>query len=332
MTVLVVGGNGQLGAACCAELSRRQVPARASVRATSRAGTLKNAGLDVDVVELDLLSGPAARRRVLQDIECVILSANAVVPRGGDRPSEVDQAMLDLVDDAVAAGVRRVVLPSLPVTRADDAVPYARSRRRLERHLMDSPLESWVLWLPPFMESWLALAGSSLPLRGEPHATIGRPSPFLRRFRRVTGRLVEDRGRMLVPGPASHRHAFIAVADAARACVEAATRPDSPSEPVQVAGPEVLTWTDVADRFSAVLGRRVTVMTVPGAVFAAAARVLGPVADVPSRTMALNHYVAAGETPWSPGGGGLVDPATMTTVAQFLQAKAALPDSAPDVL
>ena len=40
-----------------------------------------------------------------------------------------------------------------------------------------------------------------LPLRGEPNATIGRPSPFLRQFRRATGSLVEQRGLMLVPGP-----------------------------------------------------------------------------------------------------------------------------------
>lgn len=324
MVVMVVGGNGQLGAACCAELVRRDVPVRASVRETNRGAALKQAG--VEVVGLDLTSGSADRRRALEGAECVVLSANAVAPRSGDRPGAVDRAMDELVGDAEAVGVRRVVLPSIPVTEVDDSVPLARSRRELEQRLLGSPMQTWVLRLPPFMDVWLALVGSSVPLRGEQHATIARASPFLRRFRRATGRLVEERGVMLVPGPAAHRHAFIAVADAARACMEAALRSEAATGPLDVAGPEVLSWNDVAAVYADVLQRRVRVVTTPAAVYAAAARVLAPVADVPSRTMALNRYLATSETPWTGAGGGLVDPATMTRVEPFLRAKAALPD------
>jgi uncharacterized protein YbjT (DUF2867 family) len=324
MVVMVVGGNGQLGSACCAELLRRGVPVRASVRGTRRGTTLQQAG--VDVVELDLTSGSDDRRRALEGAECVILSANAVAPRAGDQPGEVDRGMRELVGDAEGVGVRRVVLPSIPVTAVDGSVPFARSRRELEQRVLGSTMDSWVLRLPPFMEVWLALVGSSVPLRGEAHATIGRPSPFLGRFRRGTGRLVEDRGVMLVPGPSSHRHAFIGVGDAARACVEAALHAGDAPAPIEVAGPEVLSWDDVAAVYAEVLGRRVRVVTTPAVVFAAAARVLTPVADVPARTMALNRYMAESESPWTNAGGGLVDPATMTRVDAFLRAKAALPD------
>lgn len=58
---------------------------------------------------------------------------------------------------------------------------------------------------------------------------------------------------------------------------------------------------------------------------------LRPVAPVASRTMALNRYLGASETAWTPAGGGLVDPSTMTTVEQFLHAKAALPATLPTV-
>lgn len=324
MVVMVVGGNGQLGAACCAELRRRGSPVRASVRTPERGDFLRDSG--VDVVELDLTSGSEPRRRALAGAECVILSANAVAPRAGDHPAEVDEAIAALVGDAEAAGVRRLVLPSIPVTPVDDVVPFARSRRELERQVLASALDAWVLRFPPFMEAWLALVGSSLPLRGEPHATIGRPSPFLRRFRRGTGRLVEDRGVMLVPGPAAQVHAFIAVADAARACVEAALSEEAGPGTVEVAGPEVLSWDDVAEVFGRLLDRRVRVLTTPEQVFGVAARALAPVAEVPSRTMALNRYLAASGTPWTGAGGGLVDPASMTRVEDFLRAKAALPD------
>jgi len=324
MVVMVVGGNGQLGSACCAELLHRGVPVRASVRDPSRGATLQQDG--VELVTLDLTDGSGDRRRALEGVECVVLSANAVAPRVGDRPGDVDRAMEELVGDAEAVGVRRMVLPPIPVTAVDDSVPLVRSRRQLEQRLLGSPMQPWVLRLPPFMDVWMALVGSSVPMRGEEHAVVDRPSPFLRRFRRATGRLVEDRGVMLVPGPATHRHAFIAVADAARACVEAALRPETATGPLDVAGPEVLSWDDVAEVYAEVLQRRVRVARTPAAVYAAAARVLAPVADVPARTMALNRYLASSETPWTNAGGGLVEPASMTRVESFLRARAALPD------
>jgi uncharacterized protein YbjT (DUF2867 family) len=227
----VVEGNGQLGAACCAGLVSRGIPVPATVRDRRRASGPPSA---VEVVSLDLTDGPKRRGEALAGVDAVILSANSAVPRRGDRPGAVEDAALALVDEATAAGVRRIVLPSIPVTAVDDVVPMARARREVERRLAAASLESWVFRVPLFMESWLALVGSSSPLRGEPHATIGRPSPFLRRFRSLTGSLVEDRGRMLVPGPASARHTFIAVADAARACVASTqqageTRPCSSS-------------------------------------------------------------------------------------------------------
>jgi uncharacterized protein YbjT (DUF2867 family) len=153
---------------------------------------------------------------------------------------------------------------------------------------------------------------------------VGRPSPFPRRFRAATGSLVEDRGIMLVPGSLSHRHAFICVRDAARACVEAAVadRP-TPTAPVEVAGPEVLSWREVADLFGEVLGRRVRVLATPAPVYAAASHVLAPVAVIPAQTMAMNRFMASAESAWANPGGGSVDPATLMTVAEFLRTKAA---------
>lgn len=328
MTVLVVGGNGQLGAACCAELVARRIPVRASVRDPARADGLPSR---VDLVSLDLGDVHRQVSAALAGVDTLILCANSAAPRRGERPAAVEAGMAVLVDEAAALGVRRVVLPSVPVTDVDQRVPVARARRALERRLEESGIDSWVLRLPPFMEVWLALVGSSLPLRGEPYATVGRPSPFLRRFRSVTGTLVEDRGRMLVPGSASSRNAFIAIADAARACVEASQHPDRASGPLEVAGPEVLSWQEVAETFARVLGRPVRVSATPGAVYAVASVVLRPFGEVPARTMALNRYAAAIETAWTTAGGGLVDPASMTTVEQLLRAKVALPAILPEV-
>jgi hypothetical protein len=220
---------------------------------------------------------------------------------------------------------------SVPRTGLDHQVPLVRGKNRLESLAAASELQDVVLRFPPFMESWLALVGSELPLRGEPRATIGRPSPFLRAFRRVSGSTVERRGLMLVPGSPDNRNAFISVGDVARACVEAVERPEAAGVDLEVGGPEVLSWRDVATIYGDVLGRRVRTVSTPAGVYAAAASALRPVAAVPSATLALNRLIAASQTPWSPGGGGLLDPASMTTVRGFLSAKAALPAGLPRV-
>lgn len=328
MRVLVVGANGQLGARSCSALLAAGHDVRGTVRSVERGASLAGAG--VEVVEADLTTRPGWTR-ALDDVDAVLLTANAVAPRRGDDPLGVDAGCRRLVDDAARAGVGRFVLVSVPETAIDDKVPTMRNRRALEQHVIDSGLPYSVLRFPPFMECWLALVGSSLPLRGEPNATIGRPSPFLRQFRRGTGTLVERRGVMLVSGPASHGHAFISVEDVATACASAVDAPEVLDQVVDVGGPEVLTWNDVAQVFGRVLGRKVRVMSTPGAVYAALSTVSAPVAQVPSATFGMNRYMASCQTAWAPGGGGLVDPNGMLTVEEFLTAKAQLPEQLPSV-
>jgi nucleoside-diphosphate-sugar epimerase len=179
--------------------------------------------------------------------------------------------------------------------------------------------------MPPFTEVWLALAGSSIPLRGEPRATVARAYPFLRRFRRLAGTTVERRGVMVVPGRASIRNAFLSVHDAARVMAALVDVPEV-SGPVDVGGPEVLTWTDVAGIFGEVLGRPVRVRTTPVAVFTAGQRALARVAPSASAVLGLNRLIGTAETPW--------DTSELTrrlgvhplrTVEQVIREKAALP-------
>ena len=324
MTVLVVGGNGQLGAACCHELRARGVDVRATVRDRTSATDLEEDG--VELAELDLVDhSPSATQAALDGVEAVVLNANPVAPRKGDDVGAFADGLRRFVDEAAHHGVRRAVLPSIPMPERGSPAGVVRAKQDLEQQITESGMEGRLIRLPPFMEAWFALVGSSLPLRGEAHATIARPSPFLRSFRRATSTLVEDRGLMLVPGDPRHRHAFISTVDAARACAEAAVRTDLPATPIEVAGPEVLSWQDVAAVFSEVLGRRVQVLSTPGAVYRAVAAGLRPLAAVPSQTMALNAYMASVESAWSTVGGGLVDPASMRTAESFLRTKASLP-------
>src|SRR4029453_17328236 len=121
-----------------------------------------------------------------------------------------------------------------------------------ERLLAESGMSWLSLRMPPFTEVWLALVGSELPLRGEDRTTLSRAYPTLRRFRRLTGRTVERRGLMIVPGPARARRASPSV-HAAAAGLAAAVRAETGNGPVDLGGPEALSWTDVAGIYQRVL-------------------------------------------------------------------------------
>jgi uncharacterized protein YbjT (DUF2867 family) len=319
--ILVVGANGQLGSTAAAELVRRGHQVRGSVRRLERGAGLADAG--VEVVVADPGSAPDIRG-VLQGVEAVLLTANSASPRAGDDQAATQRAFERLVLHAEHAGVRRFCLVSVPRTPLGRDLPIEREKGEVEDLLKDSSMESVVLRFPMFMEVWLGLVGSSLPSRGEPHATLDRPSPFLQRFRRLTGTLVEDRGVMLVPGSPSLRNAFIAVPDVARCCAEGLERPDLAGADLEVGGPEILTWADVARIYGEVLDRKVRCVSTPSPVYGVLSALLKPFAPVPSMTMALNQMAAVVESPWSPGGAGLVDPASMTTVRELLQRKAQL--------
>ena len=324
MNVLVVGANGQLGSTCCRALVAEGHTVRGSVRQLDRGVGLGLVG--VDLVVADLAAEPDVDT-LLDGIQVVVLTANTAAPRAGDDVERFAEGVSRLVDTAGRGGVERIVLPSVPVTDVDPHVPLAAERRKLESRVRAAVPGSVILRFPPFMETWLAFVGSSLPSRGEPNATVDRPSPFLRRFRSATGSTVEKRGLMLVPGPAGNRQAFISVKVVAAACTAAVSREDLAGQTIEVGGPEVLSWVDVAETYSRVLGRPVRAVSTPSLVFAVMAAVLRPFAAVPSRTMALNRLAGASGAAWEPGGAGLVDPASMTTVEQFLTAKAALPES-----
>jgi uncharacterized protein YbjT (DUF2867 family) len=328
MRVLVVGANGQLGARCCERLLSSGHEVRAVVRTLERGRRLASMG--AEVVLGDLARGDGLREH-LAGVQAVVVTANPVVPRAGDDAHAVEAGLLRLVDAAATSGARRVVLVSLPDLEPSQAPPMVVARRRLEQHVLERVPESVIPRFPPFMEVWIALVGSSIPLRGEEFATLGRPSPFLRMFRKGTATLVEDRGLMLVPGSPDLRNAFIAIDDVAAVCVQAVDDPALAGRLLDVAGPEVLTWRDVASTYEAVLGRRVRIVSTPAVVYAVAAAALRPLAAVPSQTMALNHFIATTETNWPDAGGGVLDPREMTTLREFLTAKAALPPDLRDV-
>jgi uncharacterized protein YbjT (DUF2867 family) len=321
--ILVVGATGQVGSLVVRRLRADGAAVRAMVREPASATDLAATGAELAVADL---GRPDTLDPALHGVTAVVATANAVAPiRPGDSAAAVDAGYAELVRRAERAGVARFVLASVPETPLDERVPVARTKRRTEQLLADSGLSWLSLRMPPFTEVWLALVGSELPLRGEERSTLARAYPTLRRFRRITGRTVERRGLMLVPGPASARQAFLSVHDAA-AGLAAAVREETGTGPVDLGGPEVLSWTDVARIYERVLSRRVRVVSQPAAVFAVLQRLLGPVAPSLAGVMALNRLMATSESAWDTSETARrlgLDP--RRTVEEILRAKAALP-------
>ena len=220
--------------------------------------------------------------------------------------------------------MRRFVLASVPVTPLDDGVPQLRAKRAVERRLAASSLSTLALRLAPFTEVWLALVGSSVPLRGEPRAMLDRPYGFLRTFRRLSGSTIEDHGLLVVPGSGDQpqrlpEHRGLRPPHGQRR--RRRRRHGAPD----VGGPQVLSWRDVADAYAEVLGRAVRVVSLPPAAFAVAQRAMGPVAPAAANVMGLNVMMGRTSTDWDTRATtdrlGVTD---LRTVREVLAAKAAL--------
>jgi uncharacterized protein YbjT (DUF2867 family) len=321
--ILVVGATGHLGSLVVRELARQGHPVRAMVRPPDPARDLVKAG--AELISADLLL-PETLDDALRGVRAVVATASVIAPaRRGENDEGLVRGYATLIDRARAAGVQRVVHASVPETPLDDGVPMVRGKREVEQLLADSGISYATVRMPPFPEVWLALAGSSIPVRGEPRAIVTRSYPFLRRFRRLTGTTVERRGLMLVPGSASIRNAFLSVHDAARLMAALVDATDI-SGAVDIGGPEVLTWTDVARLFGQVIGRPVRVLTTPVGVYTAGQRALARLAPSASNVLGLHRVLGTAETPW--------DTSEVTrrlgvhplrTVEQVLREKAALP-------
>jgi uncharacterized protein YbjT (DUF2867 family) len=222
--------------------------------------------------------------------------------------------------------VEQFVLVSLPEPATREVSPEFAFKRLLEQWVLASPVPHTILRFPMFTEVWLAMTGSSIPERGEPRSPLRRPFAFAQRYRRLTGRMVEDRGRMLVPGPATNRHAFISVHDAARIVAASVGNPAALDQVFEIGGPEILDWNDVAARWSHVLGRPVRVNTTPRAVFRVNQVLMAPFARDAANIMGMNADATRIEAPWEPGAFVKeLDIGHLMTVDEVMREKLSLP-------
>ncbi len=230
MTVLVTGGTGFVGPKIVHALRAEERPVRALVRdpAGKSARTLATWGCELargDMADAESLN------RAVQGCEAVIHLV-ALAP-GSKRSFEriMEQGTRDLLAAAREAGASRFVLMSaLGVhERSKDLSRYYRAKWEMERAVEASGLE-YTIFRPAFV--------------------FGRDGGFLR------GLVTLVRLSPVIPVVGSRRLQPIWVGDVAAYFAAALSTPDSVGRTFELAGPDVVTWDELYERMTRIMGKR----------------------------------------------------------------------------
>lgn len=263
--VLVVGATGDLGGRAVSELLARGKEVRALVRDGTDAGALAAKG--VQIARGDLLD-PASLDRALEGAGAVVTTANGYAKRRpGDSLQTVDdRGNRNLVDAGRRAGIGRFVFTSVLTADKARSVPHFRQKKIIEDYLEASGL--------PFVS-----------LR--PGTLFGGARDFWARNLR-NGRLTAI-GKPEVPVSSIH------IDDAARHLALAVDEPGAVGERIDVAMERPMSYIDLADAFSGLLGRDVTVRAIPWPVVDATMRLAGAFSARARDFRAMFAYMASGE-------------------------------------
>jgi uncharacterized protein YbjT (DUF2867 family) len=250
--ILVAGGTGTLGTLVVRQLTERGEAVRVLARDPGAAGQLPGT---VELVAGDVRD-PATLAAAVAGCTTVISAVHGFAGPGRTSPESVDRdGNRALVEAAAAAGTGQLVLVSVLGAAPDHPMSLHRAKYAAEQAVRASGL-AWTIVRPaPFLETWVAIVGAKLGTKGQ----------------------------ALVFGPGSNPITFVSAADVA-AVVDLAVRdPSLRGQVLEVAGPEQLGFSQLADRLVAATGRPGRVRHVPLPLLRAMSVLARPVAPVLAR-------------------------------------------------
>jgi len=294
--LLVVGATGQLGSLITRKALERGHAVRALARPSSRFEPLQEAGAEIALGDL---RDAASLEAACAGVKTVISTATVVFPRG-DYDFERDEGLgyQNLIDACKNQGVSQLVFIS---NLAPDAEPYLRRaptirlKRRVEQMIVKSGLHYTTFRASLFMDDYFALIGSDLPLRGAEAATLLRPFGPSLAYVRSTGRLIDRFGIALVPGSPGDRHSFIALQDVAEYMLRSVGNPAALDRCFEIGGPAALSWNEVCELFSVLLGRRVRPFNSPSWSYRLLSDAARPFSAATANQMALLWLISRNE-------------------------------------
>jgi NADH dehydrogenase len=318
--ILVVGATGQVGFGVVRRLREQGVDVRALVRPSTDAGTVE--ALGAEVVRGDLRE-PASLHAAVDGASAVVATANAIVPRRGERADfdALASGYVELGRAARAAGVERFVFLSVPVEYMGHGAPDFEAKRRVEEALRADGVELTVVRASVFMDTWLPALGSRLPVRGTEQATVDRGF-WLTRITRPAQDSIERFGIAVVPGSGRARHSFIAAEDVADALAAAVTSETPPAPELLLGGPEALSWRDAVAVFERVLGRRMRAVRQPAALLRGLALVLRRASPAASHLLIAQYLIATRDGIYPPDDARRLLGRDPVSVEEFLRRRA----------
>jgi uncharacterized protein YbjT (DUF2867 family) len=250
--ILVAGGTGTLGSRVVRLLAERGEAVRVLARDPARAGQLPGT---VQVLTGDVRD-PATLPRAAAGCTTVISAIHGLVGPGRPSPESVDRdGNRALIQAAAAAGTEHLVLVSVLGAAPDHPMSLHRAKHAAEQALQRSGL-AWTIIRPaPFLETWVGIIGAKLA----------------------------GNGPALVFGPGRNPISFVSAGDVA-AVVDLAVHDRSlRGRCLEVAGPEQLSFTQLANRLVAASGGSGRVRHVPLPLLRASSLLARPVAPVLAR-------------------------------------------------
>jgi uncharacterized protein YbjT (DUF2867 family) len=232
--ILVTGASGFVGRHVTRALAEDGSRVRAMVRDARAAAALE--GVRCELVRGDV-TDPASLRAAARGVRTIVHLV-AIVEGS---PETFERVMAtgtgNLVEAARETGVRRIVLMSALGTGSGATVPYFRAKWAAEQTVRSAGIEHAVL---------------------RPSFVFGPDGGVLPRFLRIA-RLAPVTP---VIGPGTQRVQPVWIEDLVRA-VELAVAADGLGGPVELGGPEAVTWNELWARMKAALGTRRPALNVP---------------------------------------------------------------------
>ena len=230
--ILVAGGTGTLGTLVVRRLTDRGLDVRVLTRDPARAAHLPDR---VHTLAGDL-QDPAAVAEAVHGCDKVVSAVHGFVGPGKPSPEAIDRdANRALIQAAVAGGVQHLVLVSVLDAAPDHPMSLHRAKYAAEQALQTSGVPWTILRPSAYLETWVAIIGAKLA----------------------------SNGQAVVFGPGRNPINFVSARDVA-AAVDLAVRDQSlRGQVVEVAGPENLTFTQLADRLIAASGKPGRIRHIP---------------------------------------------------------------------
>lgn len=288
--VLVIGASGQLGSVVLKQLLASGQECVAFVRPSSRFTPPTSELLQIAHGDLaDFASLDAA----CSSVKKIIATASSIVPRQGDKfGAEEVENYRHLLKASQRHHIEHFVYISAFSSPYDELIPEFRIKRQVEQLILESGIPYTIFRAAPFMDIYYAVMGSKLVMNGVSQPTLLRGFWLTNLYSNLTTGLIENSGIALLPGTGKARQTFISIDDVAAFMVKALNLASAKNRIIELGGPETLSWKDVSDIYTDVLGKKIRKLTIPSILLYGCRTALHPFSPAGENIMSILYILS----------------------------------------